>query len=80
MKIPDTEKPAKLRIISWERFLANNDASNFHLLMASLVNILKTQNPDVVFLYHVKPATLDRLKKNLPNFKFISEFSYQGMR
>ena len=79
MKIPDTEKPAKLRIISWERFMVN-DIAGFPLLMTSLVNILKTQNPDVVFLYHVKPATLDRLKKNLPNFKFISEFSYQEMR
>jgi hypothetical protein len=79
MKIPDTEKPAKLRIISWEAFMAN-DIPEFPLLMTSLVNVLKAQNPDVVFLYHVEPDTLDRLKKSLPNFKFIYEFSDQEMR
>ncbi|EFX78863.1 hypothetical protein DAPPUDRAFT_245735 [Daphnia pulex] len=74
MKIPDTEKPAKLRIISWESFM-DNTIPEFKLLMTSLVNILKAQNPDVVFLYNVEPATLDRLKKSLPNFKFIYEFN-----
>jgi hypothetical protein len=74
VKIPDTEKPAKLRIISWESFM-DNTIPDFSLLMTSLVNILKAQNPDVVFLNNVMPATLDRLKKSLPNFKFIYEFN-----
>jgi hypothetical protein len=76
VKIPNTEKPAKLRIISWESFMFN-DIPAFPLLMTSLVNILKAQNPDVVFLYNVEPATLDRLKKSLPNFRFIYEFNDQ---
>ncbi len=76
MKIPDTEKPAKLRLISWQDFMVN-DIPKFHLLMTSLVNILKAQNPDIVFLYNVEPATLDHLRRSLPNFKFIYEFNDQ---
>jgi hypothetical protein len=79
MKIPNTEKPAKLRIISWESFM-DNTIPEFPLLMASLVNVLKAQNPDVVFLYHVEPDTLDRLRQSLPNFKFIYDFHDVEMR
>jgi hypothetical protein len=79
MKIPNTEKPAKLRIISWESFM-DNTIPEFPLLMTSLVNILKAQNPDVVFLYHVEPDTLDRLRQSLPNFKFIYDFHDVEMR
>ncbi|XP_046453567.1 tripartite motif-containing protein 2-like [Daphnia pulex] len=77
VKIPDTEKPAKLRIFNF--MVKVNDIPAFPLLMTSLVNILKAQNPDVVFLYNVEPATLDRLKKSLPNFRFIYKFNYLEM-
>jgi hypothetical protein len=75
VKIPDTKKPAKLRIISWEFLMFFSIITELKLLMTSqFVNILKAQNPDVVFLYHVEPETLDRLRQCLPNFKFIYEF------
>ena len=55
----------------------SNGIPKFHLLMTSLVKILKAQNPDIVFLYNVEPATLDHLRKSLSNFKFIYEFNNQ---
>jgi hypothetical protein len=80
VKIPDTEKPAKLRIIYWQgvTFMGDDDdIPEFPLLMTSLVHVLKAQNPDVVFLFNVELATLDPLKKSLPNFKFIYEYNDQ---
>lgn len=76
MEISDTEIPTKLRVISWERFM-NHNIPKFNLLMTSLIKVLKSQNPDIVFLYNVEPAALDRLRKSLPNFKFVYEFDDQ---
>lgn len=37
----------------------------------SVVKILQSQNPDIVFLQEVIPKTLEYLQANLPQFKFI---------
>ncbi len=79
MKIPESEKPAKLRVISWQGFMCS-EIPQFDLLIRSLIKILKSQSPDIVFLYNVEPATLDRLRKSLPEFKLIYEFNDDHMR
>jgi hypothetical protein len=58
MKIPDSEKPAKLRVISCEGLMWNIPP-HIETFFTALIKILKSQSPDVVFLYNVEPAHLE---------------------
>ena len=73
MKIPDSAKPAKLRVISCQGVMWT-DLPRIDLILTVLIKILNSQSPDVVFLYDVAPAALDRLRNSLPNFNLIYAF------
>lgn len=64
-----TRPPSEFRLISWN--LDGLDDRNLKMRTKSVVKILQSQNPDIVFLQEVIPKTLDYLENNLPQFKFI---------
>ncbi|XP_046650688.1 tyrosyl-DNA phosphodiesterase 2-like [Daphnia pulicaria] len=56
-------------MISWN--IDGLDDRNLKMRTKSVVKIIQTHNPDVVFLQEVIPKTLDYLENNLPQFKFF---------
>ncbi|XP_057370776.1 tyrosyl-DNA phosphodiesterase 2-like [Daphnia carinata] len=65
-----TKPPSEFRMISWN--IDGLDDRNLKMRTKSVVKILQSQRPDIVFLQEVIPKTLDYLENNLPEYKFIA--------
>ena len=64
-----TKPPSEFRLMSWN--IDGLDDHNLKMRTKSVVKIIQSHNPDVVFLQEVVPKTLDYLENSLPQFKFI---------